>query len=304
MNKRILSLFAVSFAISFAYAQNTFEGTFTLHSESSKKEKPAIDENFAVKNEKVLVVLTNSQMPDKKTKMIINTMEGSTTILVDENGRKMAMKMRQDPRSMGRSGAPGQPTQPGQPNQPGQPDQPGQPMQPGGQPDQPGGQPGQPMQPGQPNQPNQPGQPGRDPRNSQETVTETQETKKIDGYTCKKVLIKTASTSTEAWVTSEVPVNYQQISSSLSNALSQPRPGAGDPMHAPKQPKYPSSLKGFPLLITTTNLKTKEITTTTISEVKKAPVDEKKFDIAGYQVMDMPMMPPPPPRPDEDEPAR
>lgn len=265
MNKKILSLSAAMFSSLLMLAQapvqppvqgeqtqqpqqpeqnnNLFEGTFSLRIESSKKEKPVIDENFFVKRERTFVEVINSKMPDKKSDMILNSADKSTIMLVDNKDHKMAMKMR----------PPG------------------------------GNGPGPQQMPGRPGQPNM----------KKPEIMETGETKIIDGYKCKKVVVKSETSNAEVWYTTEVPLNFAELSNSMGMAMTQPRPGIA-PNEMTRQPNIPVELKGFPMLIISNNMKTGEVTTMTFKNVKKGQVDEKKFDTKGYQQMDMPMMPPPP----------
>jgi hypothetical protein len=125
-------------------------------------------------------------------------------------------------------------------------------------------------------------------------VKETGETKVIEGYHCRKVTINNGKISAEAWITDDIQMNFGDLVNDISSAMRQPRPGS-NPADAQKMPKFPAGLRGFPVLVTSTNVKTKEVTTFALANVKKQPVEEKVFDITGYRQVEVPMMPPPPP---------
>ncbi len=121
-------------------------------------------------------------------------------------------------------------------------------------------------------------------------VTETKENKVIDGYKCRKVVIESGTSKTEAWFTNEVELLCTDLSLALTAARG---PGADWAGLGTKQ------IQGCPILLTTTDKKTKAEHTLHIVNIKKGPVDEKLFSTVGYTISEMPG---PPPRPGQGRP--
>ena len=110
--------------------------------------------------------------------------------------------------------------------------------------------------------------------NVKPVIVETNEKKVIDGYNCHKISVKVDGAESEIWVTNDVDMNFDDISSAMSNGM--------------KGSNIPSGYKGFPILITAT---VKEGAKMTISfkNIKSTPVDPKLFDLSGYKITEMDM---------------
>ncbi|GIV34924.1 MAG: hypothetical protein KatS3mg031_2459 [Chitinophagales bacterium] len=102
-------------------------------------------------------------------------------------------------------------------------------------------------------------------------VHATSETQTINGYSCKKYLIKNKKEETTLWVTNDVPLSLEPLMNMLV-----------------KTEYLDKELKGaFPMQATTKNLTTGEVNAFQVS-VEKKPVEDKLFEFpAGLMEMDM-----------------
>ena len=120
---------------------------------------------------------------------------------------------------------------------------------------------------------------GTDPK-----ITVTNETKTIEGYTCKKVIAESDGSTTEMWITNELGLTYSDMFGMMSAGRG-PASNMSMNMHNYKD------VKGIPLEMHVSN-KTKPDgdTIITIKNIKKSAVDASLFDTTGYQMMDMSKM--------------
>ena len=103
-------------------------------------------------------------------------------------------------------------------------------------------------------------------------ITDTKETRVIEGYNCHKLLVKTDQASSEVWVTNDVDFSFDAISTALSQGA--------------KDASMPTGYKGFPIQIIT--MKGTDKVTMTFKNIKKGPVNDSLFDLTGYKLTEMP----------------
>lgn len=112
-------------------------------------------------------------------------------------------------------------------------------------------------------------------------ITVTNETKKIEGYTCKKVIAESNESTTEMWVTDELGLTYADMFGMMNSAR-------GPASNASANMQNYKDVKGIPLEMNIRNkVKPDESTLITIKNIKKGGVEASLFDISGYKVMDM-----------------
>lgn len=114
--------------------------------------------------------------------------------------------------------------------------------------------------------------------------TETTEKKKISGFNCTKVLMKSDDSEGTFWITQEWPIEMTQLITAISANKS-----PGSAMLRGLSRLY-TGRNGVSLETQVTNFKNKESYTVTITDVKPGKVDEKQFNIDDFQLMDMPTM--------------
>ncbi len=117
-------------------------------------------------------------------------------------------------------------------------------------------------------------------------MTETKETKVVDGYKCKKFIFESSVSRSEVWVTTDVEITAQQISAILTAG----RGPQGDRMGLGSR-----MIPGCPILMVTTDKKTKEEHTISIKNIKKGPQEASMFSSEGYQISEIPNHPGPVP---------
>lgn len=116
------------------------------------------------------------------------------------------------------------------------------------------------------------------------TYTETNETKIIDGYNCKKVIIESDDNKSDLWMTTDLKLSMKDLLATMSANKS------------PASITFRSMNKNFgdhpgvSMLTYITNKKTNEVTIMTLHNVKTAKVDEKVFNTDDFQLMDTPTM--------------
>ncbi|MFI5219054.1 MAG: DUF4412 domain-containing protein [Bacteroidia bacterium] len=112
-------------------------------------------------------------------------------------------------------------------------------------------------------------------------ITLTDETKTIENYSCKKVMVESADAITEMWITQDLNISYDDMVTILNH-------GAGPISGMIQNIKNYKSLKGFPLKMTVANkIKAGEVINITITNVLLNTVDNSVFNTNGYQVMDV-----------------
>ena len=115
-------------------------------------------------------------------------------------------------------------------------------------------------------------------------VTETAETKTIDGYKCKKTIIESDEATSDLWISTDVPLNMKDLLTTVSANRS-----PGSYMLRNLQRGY-GGMKGVALEVNSTNKKTKEEYKLTLHSIKQTKVDDKIFNTDDFQLMDMPNM--------------
>ncbi|MEO8149920.1 MAG: DUF4412 domain-containing protein [Bacteroidia bacterium] len=116
------------------------------------------------------------------------------------------------------------------------------------------------------------------------TVTETTETKVIDGYKCKKIIMENDESKNELWITNELPISMKDLLNSISANRS-----PGSIMLRNLKRGY-GDQNGVALQTFSTNKSSKEEFTMTIHNITKTKVDDKVFNTDDFQLMDMPNM--------------
>jgi hypothetical protein len=119
------------------------------------------------------------------------------------------------------------------------------------------------------------------PKGDKPKITETTNTKKIEGYTCKQIWLENATDSIELWVSTEVGLTSADV---LSLAGSTRGPAMGNDMS-----KFYWS-KGVSLETNITRKADGEKTAMHIINIKKESVPDATFSTEGYQEMQMPQM--------------
>ncbi|MBK8847481.1 MAG: DUF4412 domain-containing protein [Bacteroidetes bacterium] len=115
-------------------------------------------------------------------------------------------------------------------------------------------------------------------------VIATEEVKEISGYKCKKYLASDENKNMEYWMTEEDILPWLEVLEITKT------PGRG--MARMQRPIGYQDMKGVPVQYIITDRKTNEITTVTFSNIKKQPVPNSVFDMSGYQMQEMPDLPP------------
>ena len=110
------------------------------------------------------------------------------------------------------------------------------------------------------------------------TFTETNETKDIDGYTCKKYIYEDDKATTTSWVTQEIKGNMGGI----MNLVSIKNKGKNQDIS-----NQLSKMQGFMLESSSINKISGEITTIKIKNIHLNTPEEKVFSTEGYQVQDL-----------------
>lgn len=113
-------------------------------------------------------------------------------------------------------------------------------------------------------------------------ISRTRESKVIEGYTCQKIFVETAESTSDVWVTDEIKMTMADLLG-MFNAKGQRSPVSS--MNSVFE-----NIQGVALETVTTSIKTKEKTTMTIHDIKNEPVSEEVFSTDGYNIMDAPMM--------------
>ncbi|MCO4293226.1 DUF4412 domain-containing protein [Solitalea sp. MAHUQ-68] len=112
-------------------------------------------------------------------------------------------------------------------------------------------------------------------------ITQTNETKTIDGHPCKKVITETDDSLIDMWVAQDMNFNLQSIFANMKSSK-----GGGSSRNMAQYAKY---FKGPSLETLVTDKKKGTKTTMLIKEIKKGDIPEGIFSTEGYQIMDSPM---------------
>ncbi len=115
----------------------------------------------------------------------------------------------------------------------------------------------------------------------EEDVTVTEETKTIEGYTCKKVIITKEEEKTISWVTDEAKFKNRRLFTYQQ---------AGPMQQGGSNSNHSSSLEGWTLQSTTTDKSSGEkISAYKITNIKEGAVNKEIFEMDDYRVMEMPL---------------
>lgn len=108
----------------------------------------------------------------------------------------------------------------------------------------------------------------------------TDETKTIDGHVCKKMIAKDEDGTWTGWMAQDIEMPFHSVMRDMR--------GKGAEMHDDAL----AGVHGFPLEYEWVSNDGKERVTCRIRDLKLGTVDEGAFSMKGYQLMEMPMMPP------------
>ncbi len=110
--------------------------------------------------------------------------------------------------------------------------------------------------------------------------TKTNETRTIEGHTVRKYVGRDEDGSWTAWVAEDLKAPFEQFSRALGGGAT-----------GKKQPKGPATLAdGMPLETTWEAHDGREKMVMYMKNLKVGSVDEKAFDMSGYEVMELPGM--------------
>lgn len=112
------------------------------------------------------------------------------------------------------------------------------------------------------------------------TITPTDDYETINGYRCRKYLMESPDGNGEFWITTELDMDYTTLMQSM-NVMAQQKKGG---ISTPAANIY--GIDGFPMRSSMTTEDGEEITTE-MQYVKPGQVDQKVFDLSGYEVMDL-----------------
>lgn len=113
----------------------------------------------------------------------------------------------------------------------------------------------------------------------------TDEQRTIDGYLCTKVIVETKDGITEMWLTKDLNISYENTIGMMPKTKNNPTSGF---LRDFKQWK---GVEGFPIeMISYQKKKPDEKSTIRFKDIKSGIVNEKAFDLSGFQIMDMTQM--------------
>lgn len=113
----------------------------------------------------------------------------------------------------------------------------------------------------------------------------TEEQRTIDGYLCTKVIAETKDGITEMWLTRDLNLSYENTIGMMPKTKNNPTSGFL------KDLKQWKGIEGFPIeMISYQKKKPEEKSTIRFKDIKSDVVNEKAFDLSGFQVMDMTQM--------------
>ena len=110
----------------------------------------------------------------------------------------------------------------------------------------------------------------------------TDEQRTIDGYQCTKVIAETKDGITEMWLTKDLNLTYENTIGMMPRTKNNPTSGFLMDL------KHYKGVEGFPIEMTSyQKKKPEEKSTIRFKDIKSGVINEKAFDLSGYQVMDM-----------------
>ncbi len=108
-------------------------------------------------------------------------------------------------------------------------------------------------------------------------ITVTEETKKIEGYNCRKVIAENDESITEMWMTNDLGLTY-------SDMFGMMRSGRGPASNMTTGMQNYKDVKGMPLeMIIKNKTVPDDITHITLKNIKKGNVDDSIFDLSDYR---------------------
>lgn len=108
-------------------------------------------------------------------------------------------------------------------------------------------------------------------------ITETKETKVLEGRTCTKVIVKNDDGTWTGWVAKDIAAPFSDIARNLGAAGGQERKGL-------------DQVKGFPLEYEWVDVNGSDRISCLVKDLKVGQVDASVFSLDGYQVMELPAM--------------
>ncbi|MEL6592630.1 MAG: DUF4412 domain-containing protein [Bacteroidota bacterium] len=111
------------------------------------------------------------------------------------------------------------------------------------------------------------------------TITPTNEYETIAGYRCRKYLIETPKETGEAWLTTDLDIDYMNLMAGMGVGATQRKGGVS----TPSSNTY--GIEGFPMRSRVVD--GDQVITTEVEFIKPNQVDKKVFDLSGYQVTDL-----------------
>ncbi|MEM6344273.1 MAG: DUF4412 domain-containing protein [Bacteroidota bacterium] len=112
------------------------------------------------------------------------------------------------------------------------------------------------------------------------TITPTNDYETINGYRCRKYLVETPDGKGEYWITTDLDMDYFTLMQSMNVMATQKK---GDQS---TQAANIYGINGFPMRTIFINNDGEEIFMET-QYIKPGHVDEKVFDLSGYELMDL-----------------
>ncbi|AFD09447.1 DUF4412 domain-containing protein [Solitalea canadensis] len=112
-------------------------------------------------------------------------------------------------------------------------------------------------------------------------ITETNETRTIDGHICKKLISETEHSIIDMWIAQDMDFNLQSVFANMKGAKGG---GMGD------MARYAKYMKGPSLETTVTDKQKGTKTTIMIKDIQKGNIPEEMFSTEGYTIMDKPAM--------------
>jgi hypothetical protein len=115
---------------------------------------------------------------------------------------------------------------------------------------------------------------------SEPKITQTKESKTIEGRKCSKIIVESESTVSDMWITSDAGLGYQDLYRIFNSTKG--TPGASNVLPAS------SKINGFPVEILSKDKKSGAVSASVrISGISKTKVDPSIFNMDGYQIVDM-----------------
>jgi hypothetical protein len=115
----------------------------------------------------------------------------------------------------------------------------------------------------------------------QPKITQTNETKRINGYLCRKVIAETSTSIMDMWVTNDLKFSLGKLMAYSSMGKGRKKSSAGNGW---------GSVKGASLETVVTDKERGSVSTILVKEISTERPSADLFDITSYQVMEMPSL--------------